>query len=314
MLQMTANILGNAMKAMPFSHILLAILVALIWGVNFLFVKIGLKEIPPLLLCAIRFILASIPAIFFIKRPQAPFKKIAAYGLVMFALQFSLIFVGLSVGMTPGMGSLLIQTQIFFSMFFAAMVLGEIPSFWQVLGAIVSFSGIGLVAFHFDKHISLVGFLFILAGAATWGAGNLINKQIKNVNMISLVVWGSFIASFPMLAISLFVEGPQSIFSAYHHLTWHGISSVMYIVYISTWVGYGVWSLLLSRYPVSSVVPFTLLVPIVGLITSVIFLGEPLQPWKIVAGLLVLSGLCINLLGARLFVREVPQELETKTT
>lgn len=293
---------------MPISHLLLALLVVIIWGVNFLFVKLSLEEISPLLLCALRFVLASIPAIFFIKPPAVPFRIVALYGLIMFALQFSLLFIGMHAGMTPGMASLIMQVQVFFSMFFAAILLGEQPSIWQITGALVSFMGIGLVAMHFDNNVSLLGFIFILAAAATWGLGNLITKKAKNINMIALVVWGSFAAFIPMLVLSLIFEGPGNIAYSYHHLTWIGTSSLLYIVYASTWVGYGVWNWLLSRYPVGIIVPFTLLVPVVGVLSSVLILGEPFQLWKLVAGLLVISGLCINILSARFFVVKIQQE------
>ena len=286
---------------MPVSHLLLALLVVVVWGVNFIFVKMGLEEFSPLLLCAVRFFLASIPAIFFIKRPAVPFRLVASYGLVMFALQFALIFSGMHAGMTAGMASILMQTQVFFSMFFAIVLLSERPNISQISGALVSFAGIALVGMHFDQTISLAGFLFILAGAAAWGYGNLITKKLAGVNMMALVVWGSFVAAVPMLILSLAIEGPERIFYTWNHLTITGISSLLYIVYVSTWIGYGVWNWLLGRYPVSTIVPFSLLVPVVGVISSVLILNEPFQLWKLTAGILVISGLCINLIGTRFF-------------
>jgi len=293
---------------MPISHFLLALLVVVIWGINYLFIALGLQEIPPLLLCAIRFILACIPIIFFIKPPSMPFKMVVSYGLLTFALQFALLFIGMHVGMTSGMASIIMQVQVFFSLFFAAIVLGETPYLWQIIGALVSFSGIGLVALHFDKNVSLLGFIFLLAASAAWGAGNLITKKYNKSNMISLVVWGCFVASFPMILLSLIIEGPKAIIVSYHHLTWVGILSILYITYVSTWVGYGVWNWLLSRYPVGVVVPFTLLVPIVGVLSSVIVLDEPFQFWKLNAGLLVMGGLGINLLGVSFFMRKTKAE------
>jgi O-acetylserine/cysteine efflux transporter len=285
---------------MPVSHLLLALLVAVIWGVNFLFLKLGLEEISPLLLCTLRFLFASVPAVFFIKPPSIPMKMILLYGLIMFALQFTLLFLGMNAGMTPGMASLIVQIQVFFSMFFASIFLNELPNVWQVIGAFVSFTGIGLVAMHFDKNISLLGFVFMLAAAASWGVGNLITKKVSSINRFSLVIWGSFVACFPLLILTLIFEGPNSIIDSYRHLTWVGTTALFYIVYLSTWVGYGVWNWLLGRYPIGMIVPFALLVPITGLLSSVLILGEPLQPWKVVAGLFVISGLCINLLSTRL--------------
>lgn len=286
---------------MSASHLALAVLVAVIWGVNFIFVKLGLEVFSPLMLCALRFLLASIPAIFFIPFPAVPFRIVALYGFVMFDLQFSLLFIGMHVGMTPGMASLIMQVQVFFSMFFAAIFLGEMPSIWQISGALVAFFGIGIVATHFDNDVTLLGFLFILAAAATWGIGNLITKKMSNVNMIALVIWGSFIACIPMSIFALMIEGSASIVASYHNVTWVGLGALAYIVYVSTWVGYGVWNWLLSRYPVGMVVPFTLLVPFVGIVSSVIAFGEPFQLWKLVTGLLIIVGLCINLAGSRLF-------------
>ncbi|CZG93835.1 TPA: EamA family transporter [Legionella pneumophila] len=292
---------------MPFAHLLLALLVVFVWGINFIFVKLSLEEFSPLLLCAVRFLLASVPAVFFIKPPAVPFKIIAGYGLIMFALQFALLFIGLRVGMTPGVASLLMQVQVFFSMFFAIIFLGEQPHVGQIIGALIAFIGIGVVALHFDHNVSLMGFLCILAAAASWGIGNLITKKIHSVNLIAVIVWSSFIACLPMFILSLVFEGPESFVTAYEHMTWKGILSVLYIVYISTWVGYGVWNWLISRYPVGMVVPFTLLVPVVGILSSVFILGEPFYLWKLVAGLLVISGLCINLLTTRLFVAKTQQ-------
>ncbi|HAT1595626.1 TPA: EamA family transporter [Legionella pneumophila] len=292
---------------MPFAHLLLALLVVFVWGINFIFVKLSLEEFSPLLLCAVRFLLASVPAVFFIKPPAVPFKIIAGYGLIMFALQFALLFIGLRVGMTPGVASLLMQVQVFFSMFFAIIFLGEQPQIGQIIGALIAFIGIGVVALHFDHNVSLMGFLCILAAAASWGVGNLITKKIHSVNLIAVIVWSSFVACLPMFILSLVFEGPASFVTTYEHMTWKGILSLLYIVYISTWVGYGVWNWLISRYPVGMVVPFTLLVPVVGILSSVLILGEPFYLWKLVAGLLVISGLCINLLTTRLFVAKTQQ-------
>ena len=286
---------------MPISHLLLALLVAIIWGINFIFVKFSLEVFSPLLLCALRFILASIPAVFFIKPPAVPFKMVILYGLVVFALQFSLVFIGMNVGMTPGMASIIMQAQVFFSLFFAVFFLGEKPNIGQVVAAVIAFTGIGLVAMHFDTNISLLGFICILAAAAALGVGNLITKKMNRVNMMALVVWGCFVASIPTLILSLLIEGPDSIVYSYHHLTWLSTTSLLYIVFVSTWIGYGVWNWLLSRYSVGVVVPFALLVPVFGLLSSVLILGEPFQLWKLVAGLLVISGLFINLLSARIF-------------
>ncbi len=300
---------------MPISHILLAVAVAAIWGFNFIAVKFALIDFNPLFLCAFRFFLASIPAVFFIKRPAAPFKWIILYGLIVFGLQFSFVFLGIKVGMPAGLASILMQTQVFFSLFFAMLFLAEFPKIWQIVGAIVSFSGIGLVGLHLDQSTTLAGFLCILAAASSWGIGNLITKRIGRVNMMSLVVWGSFTAFFPLLITSFAIEGSASIVHSLTHFTWKSMSSVCFIAYISTWMGYGIWNWLISRHPVTVVVPFSLLIPVFGMLCAVIILHEPYQVWKLISGILVVSGLCINLLGPRLLtlMKLLPKKMSYKT-
>src|SRR3990167_3032984 len=210
---------------MPINHLLLALLIMVIWGCNFIFIKLSLLEIPPLLLCALRFFLASIPAIFFIKPPKAPAKMIILYGLLTFGLQFAMLFIGMQSGMTPGLASLLVQVQIFFSIFFAMVILSEIPTFWQIIGALVSFSGIGLVVSHIGGNVTLAGLILLMGAAASWGLGNLVTKKISHVNMIALVVWGSFVAAFPLLLSSLLFEGPSRVLYSIQHVSLTGILS-----------------------------------------------------------------------------------------
>jgi O-acetylserine/cysteine efflux transporter len=297
---------------MPFKHILLALLVAVVWGCNFIFVKIGVHEIPPLFLCAIRFFLVSIPAIFFIRLPQGAFKILALYGLVMFALQFALIFIGIALGVSAGMASLLTQTAVFFSILFAAVFIGEMPTIWQITGAALSFSGIALAAAHINGDMTLTGFLLVIAGAASSGFGNLMTRKLGHIKMPVLVSWGCFFAFPPLLICSLLIEGTTQILYSMHHFSTLAIVSLIYIVYVSTWVGYGTWCWLLGRYPVSSVVPFTVLIPVFAMLGSALFLGERFEPWKMAVSGLVLSGLCVNLLAPRFLGRRKVVELSLK--
>lgn len=289
---------------MPIQHILLAILVAFIWGCNYVLVKLGVHDVPPLFLCAVRFLLASIPMIFIVRWPAGSARMVVMYGLVMFALQFSLIFMGIAVGMTAGMASLLAQTAVFFSIAFAAVLIQEIPTIWQIIGALLSFSGIALAAMHINSNMTLGGFLLVLGGAAALGLGNLITRKLGRVNIISLVAWGNLVAFPPLLIMSLLIEGPERMLYSLHHFTGIALIALLYIVYISTWVGYGTWSWLLGRYPVSSVVPFSLLIPVFAMFGSTVFLGESFEPWKMTVSGLVIAGLCVNLLVPRLFAKK----------
>jgi O-acetylserine/cysteine efflux transporter len=288
---------------MRLHHIAIAILITMLWGLNFVVIHLGLNEISPQILCFIRFFLASLPIVLFVKRPLVPFKEIVLYSLVMFILQFTFLFTGMKVGMTAGLASLLMQTQIFFTVFLAFSFLGEKLSKWQIIGALVSFSGIILVGSNLGNNISLLGFILTIAAACSWGIGNLISKRLGKVNMFSLVVWGSFIAWPPLLLVSIVIDGLDKLIYSLEHLSWLSVVSIAYIVYPTTLFGFAAWSWLLSKYPASMVAPFTLLVPIFGILSSIIFLGEPLQSWKLIAAALVISGLCINLLIPRLSVR-----------
>lgn len=166
---------------MHLHHIALAIAVAMIWGLNFVMIKAGLEELPPILLCALRFFFAAFPAIFFIKRPTIAFHQVMAFGLTMFALQFTLLFFGMAAGASPGLASLLLQIQVFFTVLLAALFLDEKPSGWQITGAIIAFCGIGLVAANVGGDISVMGMVLIIAAAASWGAGNLISKRLGQI-------------------------------------------------------------------------------------------------------------------------------------
>lgn len=288
---------------MPFKHMIIAILVAAIWGCNFIFIKIGIEEIPPILLCAMRFFFASVPAVFFVSWPKAPFKMILLYGIVMYGLHFSLLFSSLFVGMTAGMASLLMQTQIFFSILFAILFLGDRADPSQILGFIVALVGILLVASHLGTNVSLPGFFLVIGAAASWGFGNFITKKINHVNIAALIAWGSLISCPMLFIVSFIIEGQERIIHCLHKFSWLAVIALAYIVYISTWIGYGLWNWLLSRYPVTSVVPFTLLIPIFGILSSVFILGESFERWKLFASALVIAGLCINLIGARFFTK-----------
>jgi len=281
-------------------HILFALLVVAIWGVNFAVIKIGLRDLPPLFFNAARYFLACIPWVFFLKRPNVSFKWIALYGTFMFAIAFSLLFLGISFGVAPGLASLLFQTQVFFTLFFAVVIFKEKLHLIQILGACIAFSGIVLAGAKVGGGLSLGGFFLILMGAASWGVGNAISKKIGNVNMVALVSWGSLVAWPLILTASLIFEGPKAIGMALTHISWTSVGALAYISYASTMIGFGLWSWLIHHHPLSSIAPFALLVPVFGMSSSILLLGEPLQEWKVGAFLLIVSGLSLHLFGKKL--------------
>lgn len=281
--------------------IFLGLLVVMIWGFTFVVVKIGLEDISPLLLGCSRFFLTSIPAVFFIKKPAVPFRMVIFYGLVMFALQFALLFIGIHEGVSAGMASLLLQLQVFFSMLLACVFFKEklLPS--QVFGALISFSGIAVVGMNINGETRLNGVLLVVLAALFWGAGNMISKRIGKVNMLSLVVWSSLVAWPPLLIASLMIDGADSVFTTFQNLSWQSGGAIIYITYLSTIFGFGVWNWLLNQYPLGRIAPLTFLVPVFGMLSSILVLDEHMHSWKILAALLVIAGLSINFFGARIF-------------
>ena len=294
----------NNLKSFPALTLwsfMLAVSVAVIWGVNFIMVKVGLDEIPPLTFCALRFFFASIPAIFFIKKPNIPWKYIIGYGLLTFSIQFSLLFFGMAVGVPPGIAALLVQLQVFFAIFFAYLLANQRINIWQIIGALVSFSGIVIIGLHRDGNIPSLGLLLIIIAAISWGLGSVIATKFKDINMFALVVWSSFVAFFPLLGVSFILEQPLPILLHPFDLSWSVIIALAYVTYVSTHYGYGCWSWLLSKYSMASITPFALLSPIIALLCSVFMFDESFETWKMAATFLVIFGLSLNVFGDRVF-------------
>lgn len=287
--------MGNTINLPP-KHLLLVFAIVLIWGVNFVAVYIGLKTFPPFLLSAIRFGLSALPWVFFIPRPKAPLRLIVYYGLFNFAMQFGLIFTGIHLGLSPGLASLILQVQVFFSIGLAFLVFHDRPSPFKIAGSLISFIGIGIVAVNVDGGSTFLGLIFMLLAAFSWAAGNMFTKKIHAQSPLALVVWGN-LAAFPvMVLVSLFFEGPVVVLSSLQNVSWTAIAAVFYIVYFSTHIGYGAWGFLMKSYSTSVVVPFTLMVPVFGFLSSALYLGEELPYWKLLASLFILGGLIFGLL------------------
>lgn len=291
----------------PF-HLLIMLFAIAIWGINFVAIKLALQGVTPIELCAARFLLATFPALFFVKRPQTSLKVLFSYGLIMFALQFTLLFAGMDAGISAGLASLLLQTNVFFTLILAVFLLKEKLTRWQLTGASIAFSGIGLVWINLSGKISPLGFMLVIAAAFCWAIGNLLSKQVKGGGLLSLVVWGSAIAVGPLCLLVYLTEGMSAIKDAVTHLSWVSFLAISFIAYPSTLLGFGIWNFMIRKYSVSTVSPFTLLVPVFGMLSSALILHESLPLWKIIAAFLVISGLCINSIIPRFFEdKSLPQ-------
>lgn len=283
--------------------LLLALVVIVVWGMNFVVIKVGLEEMPPLLLGALRFLLAAFPAILFIKRPQIPLRWLLAYGLTISFGQFALLFSAMSLGMPAGLASLVLQSQAFFTLLFAVLLLGERLHRANLFGLLVAAAGLLLIGLQGDRIMTLAGFALTIGAAAMWALGNIITRKLGKVNLVGLVVWGSLIPPLPFLALSWLLEGPQAMESALRGLGLNSILVLIYLAFGATILGYGLWSRLLSRYPASQVAPFSLLVPVVGLSSAALLLDEHLSGLQLLGALLVMCGLLLNVCGGWLYDR-----------
>ena len=282
--------------------LLLAMVVILAWGVNFVVIKLGLHGVPPMLLGALRFGLAALP-VFFVKRPKIPLRWLFAYGLTISLGQFALLFYGMYVGMPAGLASLVLQAQAFFTLIFAAMFLGERIRAVNVAGLLIAAAGLALIGMRGGQAMTITGFLFTLAASAMWALGNVVTKRMGKVDLLSLVVWASLIPPLPFLALSLIFEGPARIESSLAHIPLVSVLAILYLAFVATIVGYSLWGRLLARYPAGSVAPFSLLVPVIGLASAAAFLGEGLSTAQIAGAAFVMAGLVVNVFGERLVRR-----------
>lgn len=281
--------------------LILALLVVTVWGLSFIAIRWGVDEVAPLLMTALRYIFAALPAVFLVRRPNVPWRVLIGYGLAIGVGQFGLLFVAVKLGMPPGLGSLVVQLQVFFTIGLAVLFLGERPKPVQWLGALVAFGGIGVIGLGRLEGAALIPLLMVVGAAFFWGLGNTITKQAGKIDMLGFVVWSSLVPPLPLLALSLLLEGPGAIPSAFTHITWVGGGALLFMSWCATLFGYGTWSLLLSRYPAGLVAPFALLVPISGIGGAALLLGETISGLEIAGSLLVFAGLLLNVFGPRFF-------------
>lgn len=283
--------------------LLLALAVMAVWGVNFIAIRWGVNEVPPLLLTALRYVVAALPAAFFVKRPHVALGILVGYGFAVGVGQFGLLFAAIKFGMPAGLASLVIQLQVFFTIGLAVLFLAERPTGWQLSGALVAFGGIGVIALERLGGAALWPFAMTIASGACWGVANLLTKKAGKVDMLGFVVWSSLVPPIPLYVLSLIFEGPGAVPLALSQITLVGIGSLLFMGWMSTVFGYGAWSVLLGRHPASTVAPFTLLVPVVGIAGAALLLGERISGLELVGSALVFAGLLLNIFGPRVFRR-----------
>ncbi len=290
------------------AHLLLAIAVMAVWGSNFVVIKFALAHLPPLTLAALRFTAVFLPAAFFLKRPQASWANLAAYGLLIGAGQFGTLFIALRADVTPGLASLIMQTQVFFTIGLSMWLTGERLKLVQIVALLLAVGGLAVILTHTDGSITLLGLGLLLIAALSWSGGNMVSRAAGKVDMLAYVVWSSVFAVPPLLALAFICEGSTSMLHGIRSadavtwaaVAWQAVGNAMF--------GYGVWGWMLARYPAATVAPLALLVPVFGMTASAAVLGEPMQGWKLIAAALVMSGLALGILWPRIAQRFVQGE------
>lgn len=287
---------------MPLSHILLALAVVAVWGTNFVVIKVVLTELPPLLLATMRFLFSALPWLLFIKRPAVAWRHLIAYG-VFIGFMFGLLFLAMRADLSPGLASLLMQAQVFFTLLLVAWLQHERVQRSQYVGLTLATLGFALIAwqsFAQSGHdVTPLGLGLALGGALCWASGNVVARSIGRVDMLGFMVWSSVFAVPPLLILSLWFEGPAAITEALPHASLGAWAAVLWQSLGNTLFAFGAWGWLLARHPAATIMPMALLIPFFGMGASALLLGEPLQSWKLAAAALVIAGLAANVIASR---------------
>lgn len=281
------------------AHAALAVMIAAIWGFSFVVIKLGVREVPPLLLTGLRFLLAAFPAILFVKRPTAQWLFFVAYGVFIGIMQFGFLFVALQQGLPAGLASVVIQSQVFITVGLAAALFGERLERHQIAGAFIAFGGVALIAWTRWTGSGFLPLLLCLAAAISWSFGNMISKQSGEANPLGFIVWASAVAPLPLFALSWLLEDHDQISTALSSPGWISVAGTLFLAWPATVFGFGTWSWLLGRYTASQVTPFALLVPVFGMAGGIVFLAERIEPLAMVGSALIITGLALSIFGRK---------------
>ena len=270
----------------------LVILVAALWGFNFVVIDWGMGTVPPLLFAAIRFSVVSL-ACFFVPRPPVPFRTVAAVGAFMSLGQFGFLYLALHLGMGPGLAALVLQSQAVFTIVIASAALREWPTRAQATGTALGAAGLFVVAFGIGGQVPLAALGLCLLAGLSWAAGSVVSRAARAPGGLAITVWSATVAPLPLLGLSLLIDGPAAVGHGLTHLGWHGVLSTVYTAGLCSLVGYALFNRLLSRYPAAYVVPWVLLAPVVAMASSWALLGEAPGPAELSGAALLVIGVLV---------------------
>ena len=279
----------------------LAVVVALIWGTNFVAIKTGLESVPPLFFLAVRFVVVCVPAVFFVRRPALPWRDLALIGFFVSLGQFALMYLALHLGMPPGLSSLVLQAQVLLTVVIAGSWLRERPSRAQQAGVALGAAGLVTIALGRGLTAPVLPLVVLVLAALSWAIGNVLTRRAGSTprpqggvaSGLGLTVWSGLVVPVPALLLSLAFEGPHAIGHALSHVQWQAVASTAFTAYLSSLVGYGIWNTLLGRYPVAQVTPFAMLVPVFGMAAAAVTFAERPAPLELAGGVVLLAGVAV---------------------
>jgi O-acetylserine/cysteine efflux transporter len=278
-------------------HVVLALLITAIWGLNFSIIKLGLKSVDPFVLAGIRFTLCALPAVFFIPRPKVKLSYLAAYGLLFGVGLWGVVNLGIQAGLSAGIASLVLQLSAFFTILLGAVVFREPVSRFQYAGILLALSGLACIVTITDASATLAGVALVILGAASWSIANIVIKRSGTKEVLGFLVWSSLFSPIPLFAIAWIEHGAAGYLQTFARIDGMAVFSILFQVYPTTLFGYWIWNSLLKKYPVSTVAPLSLLVPIFGMLGSMLVFGEHIGATKLFATLFIVLGLITGLYG-----------------
>jgi O-acetylserine/cysteine efflux transporter len=282
------------MAGVPPRDRLLALLVAVLWGLNFPATEMALRHFPPMLLVALRWALLGLPALLFVPRPKVKLRWLLGTGVGIGLVQFAFLYAGMAAGMPSGLASLVLQASAPFTVMLAGVFLREHISGRQATGIAVAVLGLAAIALYRSQVAALLPVILTLAGALGWALGNICSRQARAPKPMQLTLWMAVVPPVPMFVLSLLFEGPGRIGRSFSTLTswsaWASVFALLYIAVVAALVGYGIWNTLLSRNPSSQVAPFAMLVPVIGVLSSWVAFGERISAVEVIAGAAVIGG------------------------
>jgi len=287
---------------MNFKDFLLGVLITFIWGLNFSVIKLGLISLDPFMLTAFRFMLCAFPLVFFIKKPDIKMSYMISYGLFFGVGLWGMVTLGIYFGISAGVASLVLQSSVFFTIIFGALILNEKINNFKKFGFIFALLGLGLIISLTDGSVTIIGIIFILIGSISWSIANILVKKSGVKEVFSFIIWSSLFSPIPLFILAYLTQGSIVYIDFFEDLDYIAVFSILFQVYPTTLIGYWVWNLLLIKYPVSSVAPLALLVPIFGLLGSYFIFNEEIGTLKILACIFIMLGLVVNVFGQRLIL------------